>query len=111
MWICFRVSEQSGHRGAEGTDRLEISGAISDAATQSIVRRIWSHMPLGRDVRSDRLGIFWDGAKERRSNPLAVTQLVLTYYLVKAMALALKQEQLRQDAAGAMSGGTARAEG
>jgi len=27
------------------------------------------------------------------------------------MALALKQEQLRQDAAGAMSAGTARAEG
>jgi len=99
------------HRGAEGTDRLEIGGAISDAATQWIVRRIWSHMPLGRDVRSDRLGIFMDGAKERRSNPLAVTQLVLTYYLVKAMALALKQEQLRQDAAGAMSAGTARAEG
>jgi hypothetical protein len=42
-----------------------------------------------------------DGAKERRSNPLAVTQLVLTYYLVKVTALVHKQEQLRQDAAAA----------
>jgi len=89
------------HRGAEGTDRLEISGAISDAATQSIERRIWSHMPAARDARADRVGLFFDGKTERRSNPLAVTQLVLTYYLVKAIALVLKQEQLRQDVAAA----------
>jgi len=55
-------------------------------------------------LRSDRVGIFMDGAKERRSNPLAVTQLVLTYYLVKASALVLKQEQLRQEAAEVSSG-------
>ena len=92
------------HRGAEGTDSLEISGAISDAATQSIERRIWSHMQTARDARADRVGLFFDGRTERRSNPLAVTQLVLTYYLVKSMALVLKQEQLRQDAAAAAGG-------
>ena len=37
------------------------------------------------------------------SNPLAVTQLVLTYYLVKASALALKQEGLRPEAIEAVS--------
>ena len=88
-------------RGADGTDSLEISGAISDAATQSIERRIWSHIPTARDGGAGRVGIFFDGKGERRSNPLAVTQLVLTYYLVKAMALVLKQEQLRQDVAAA----------
>ena len=51
------------------------------------------------------MGIFLDGKTERHSNPLAVTQLVLTYYLVKAMALALKQEQLRQEAARVTTGG------
>ncbi|HUK21245.1 MAG TPA: phosphoribulokinase [Gemmatimonadales bacterium] len=92
------------HRGAEGTDRLEISGRISDAVTQEVERRMWNHMPTARHLKSDRLGLFMDGAVERRSNPLAVTQLVLTYYLVKMTALILKQEQLRQEAAA--SGGS-----
>jgi phosphoribulokinase len=92
-------------RGADGTDILEISGAISDAATRSIERRMWTHMQTARDGRAERVGLFFDGKAERRSNPLAVTQLVLTYYLVKSMALVLKQEQLRQDAAAAAGGG------
>jgi phosphoribulokinase len=94
------------HRGAEGTDSLEIFGGISDEATQAIERRIWAHMQTARYLRSDRVGIFVDGRTERRSNPLAVTQLVLTYYLIKAMALAVKQEQLRQDAVAAGSSGS-----
>jgi phosphoribulokinase len=92
------------HRGAEGTDCLEISGNITDAATRAIEQRMWNHMPTAQHLRSDRVGVFMDGDVERRSNPLAVTQLVLTYYLVKTMALVLKQEQLRQDAAAASSG-------
>ena len=86
-------------RGTEDVDVLEISGAISDAATQAIEGRMWDHMASARHLRSDRVGVFQDGTVVRRSNPLAVTQLVLTYYLVKASALALKQEQLRQEAA------------
>jgi phosphoribulokinase len=89
------------HRGTEGTDSLEISGNISNEATQAIEQRMWNHMPTAQHLRSDRVGIFMDGDVERRSNPLAVTQLVLTYYLVKTMALVLKQEQLREDAAAA----------
>ena len=89
------------HRGAEGTDCLEISGSISNEATQAIEQRMWNHMPTAQHLRSDRVGVFMDGDVERRSNPLAVTQLVLTYYLVKTMALVLKQEQLRDDAAAA----------
>jgi phosphoribulokinase len=92
------------HRGADGTDSLEISGAISNEATQAIEDRLWNHMPTARHLRSDRVGMFMDGSVERRSNPLAVTQLVLTYYLVKATALVLKEEQLRQEAALAAGG-------
>lgn len=83
-------------RGAEGVDLLEISGRISDAATRAIEDRMWDHMPSARHLRSDRVGVFQDGAVERRSSVLAVTQLVLTYYLVKASALALKQVQRRE---------------
>lgn len=81
-------------RGAEGEDVLDISGAISDAATEAIDRRMWEHMATARHLRSDRLGHFFDGDAIRRSNSLAVTQLVLTYYLVKASALVLKEESL-----------------
>jgi phosphoribulokinase len=76
---------------------LEIKGTISDAATQAIEERMWDHMPSARHLRSDRIGVFHDGAVERRSNSLAVTQLILTYYLVKASALVFKQEGLRAE--------------
>ncbi|HUK21241.1 MAG TPA: phosphoribulokinase [Gemmatimonadales bacterium] len=92
-------------RGEEGTDLLEISGNISDAATRAIEDRMWDHMPAAKHLRSDQLGVFNDGDRKRRSNPLAVTQLVLTYYLVKASALALKQERMLQDADLAVAGG------
>ena len=82
---------------------LEIDGRISDAATQAIDNRMWEHMATARHLRSDRVGVFQDGSEQRRSNPLAVTQLVLTYYLVKASALALKQEGLRPEAIEAVS--------
>jgi phosphoribulokinase len=84
-------------RGVAGADVLEIKGSISDAATQAIEDRMWDHMPSARHLRSDRVGVFNDGAIERRSNSLAVTQLVLTYYLVKASALVFKQEGLLRE--------------
>jgi phosphoribulokinase len=91
-------------RGSEGTDVLEIDGRISNAATQAIEDRMWEHMATARHLRSDRVGVFQDGDVQRRSNPLAVTQLVLTYYLVKASQLALKLEGLRPEAVEAASG-------
>jgi phosphoribulokinase len=81
-------------RGEENEDLLEIGGEISAASTAAIEDRMWSHMPTARHLRSDQLGVFQDGDTKRRSNPLAVTQLVLTYYLVKANALAVKEEML-----------------
>jgi phosphoribulokinase len=93
------AERQNGHgatlrltRGSEGVDVLDINGHISNLATQAVENRMWDHMPSARHLRSDRLGRFQDGATLRRSNPLAVTQLVLTYYLVKASALALKEQ-------------------
>lgn len=81
------------------TDVLEIGGDISEAATQAIEDRMWDHMPTARHLRSSRVGAFQDGPVVRQSRPLAVTQLVLTYYLVKASALAVKQDQFREASA------------
>jgi phosphoribulokinase len=92
-------------RGAEGTDVLVINGCISDAASRAIEDRMWDHMAAARHLRSDRVGVFQDGEVTRRSNPLAVTQLVLTYYLVKVSALVHKQEGEREEAGEAVTGG------
>jgi phosphoribulokinase len=81
-------------RGAGGADLLEISGALDDLSTRAVEDRMWKHMPTAQHLRSTRLGVFQDIHGERRSNPLAVTQLIITYYLVKASALAAKQEEL-----------------
>ena len=86
-------------RGTNGADVVEINGHISNVATQAVEDRMWDHMPSARHLRSDRLGVFQDGDVTRRSNPLAVTQLILTYYLVKASALALKEQPQAMEAA------------
>lgn len=86
-------------RGMNGADVLEIDGALDDASTSLIEDRMWKHMPAARHLRSNKLGTFQDIHGERRSNPLAVTQLIITYYLVKASALAAKQEELAAEAA------------
>ena len=86
-------------RGTGGQDVVEVSGHISNAATQAVEDRMWDHMPSARHLRSDRLGVFQDGPVARRSNPLAVTQLILTYYLVKASALVLKEQPNAMEAA------------
>ena len=88
-------------RGAEGVDVLEIDGNMNEGTCTAIEDRMWEHMPSARHLRSSRLGRFVDGTVTRRSNALAVTQLVLTYYLVKASALAVKDERIRREMEGA----------
>ncbi len=86
-------------RGAGGADLLEISGDLDDISTKAVEDRMWKHMSTAQHLRSTRLGVFQDIDRERRSNPLALTQLIITYYLVKASALAAKQEALAAESA------------
>ena len=81
-------------RGERGVDVLQINGSIPDPVTVTIEERMWDHMPTARHLRADGLGTFIELGERKRSNSLLVTQLVLTYYLVKAAALAVKQEEL-----------------
>lgn len=86
-WILLR-------RGEAGVDHLEIIGAMPDEVTLTIEDRMWAHMPTAKHLRCDGLGTFVERDRRHRSNSLLVTQLVVTYYLVKAAALAVKQEEL-----------------
>ena len=82
------------NRGSAGVDVLEINGAIPDPVIEPLEEQMWDHMPTAKHLRGTSLGIFMEGQVRKRSNSLLVTQLVVTYYLVKAAALALKQEEL-----------------
>lgn len=81
-------------RGAAGVDQLQIDGRIADDTTVLIEERMWDHMPTAKHLRANALGTFLERDERKKSNSLLVTQLVVTYYLVKASALAVKQEEL-----------------
>lgn len=81
-------------RGEAGVDLLQIDGTIPDDVTLAIEERMWDHMPTAKHLRANALGTFVERDERKQSNSLLVTQLVVTYYLVKAAALAVKQEEL-----------------
>ncbi len=81
-------------RGEAGVDLLQIDGRIADETTLLIEERMWDHMPTAKHLRANALGTFLERDERKKSNSLLVTQLVVTYYLVKASALAVKQEEL-----------------
>ena len=82
------------NRGAAGVDVLEVDGKISDDVTGTIEQRMWDNMQTAKHLRAEGLGTFTERDERKRSNSLLITQLVVTYYLVKAAALAQKQEEL-----------------
>ena len=75
-------------------DVLEVNGKISDDVTGTIEQRMWDNMQTAKHLRAEGLGTFTERDERKRSNSLLITQLVVTYYLVKAAALAQKQEEL-----------------
>jgi phosphoribulokinase len=45
---------------------------------------IWKHLPDLRPLRADQFGDYNDGSEVRHSDPLALTQLLITYHLLRA---------------------------
>ncbi len=65
-------------------DVLEISGDIDDRRAQAVEDLLWSLIPEAGHLRPN-LGAYADGGSEmRQSHPLALSQLLVTYHLVKA---------------------------
>lgn len=65
-------------------DVLEISGDIDDRRAKSMEELLWSLIPEASHLRSN-LGQFTDEKDNRKtSHPLALSQLLVTYHLVKA---------------------------
>lgn len=64
-------------------DILEIDGNVSSDHAEELEQTIWNHMPDVRQLGADQFGDYYDRAEVRHSDPLALTQLLLTYHLLR----------------------------
>lgn len=75
----------------ERRDVLEIDGAISPERAAEMEERIWAHMRSHRHLRPDEIGTFLYGTEARHSDPLALTQILLAYLVVRCRERASAQ--------------------
>lgn len=64
-------------------DVLEIDGNVSSAQAEKLEAAIWAHLPDLRPLRGSEFGAFQESAETRHSDPLALTQLLLVYHLLR----------------------------
>jgi phosphoribulokinase len=68
-------------------DVLEVQGALSRAASTTVERVIWEGMGLdGHELDREAIGLFQDGDETRRSESLALTQLLVASQIANAHA-------------------------
>jgi len=83
-------------RGAEAL--LWIPGTILADRSAAIQEAVWDRMHFASHLRTERLGEFTVGTQLARSEPLAITQLLVLYQLVTARAaVAVGAEDARTD--------------
>lgn len=72
-------------RDADGkpVDVLDISGDIARDRAKSMENLLWDLIPEAAHLR-DNVGTFHHGTQEMTSHPLALSQLLITYHVVKA---------------------------
>lgn len=70
----------------EGERVLRIPGGIDARHAAEIEEAIWDRMHFASHLRSNRLGEFTSGTELRRSESLAILQLLILYHLATARA-------------------------
>lgn len=65
-------------------DFLEVDGNVSRDRAAELEETIWRHVPDLRPLRADQFGDYTDADQVRHSDPLALTQLLITYHLLRA---------------------------
>ena len=64
-------------------DFLEIDGDVAAQHAAELEDAMWQHLPDLRPVRDDQFGRYQDGREVRHSSPLALTQLLIAYHLLR----------------------------
>jgi phosphoribulokinase len=65
-------------------DFLEIDGNVSRERAAEMECEIWKHLPNLRPLSADQFGDYADRSEVRHSDSLALTQLLITYHLLRA---------------------------
>lgn len=73
-----------GRDSGRPVDFLEVDGNVSRERAAELEETIWKHVPDLRVLRGDQFGDYNDAGQVRHSDPLALTQLLITYHLLRA---------------------------
>jgi phosphoribulokinase len=88
-YLCEKQSQDTGIRLLLGRDTgrpvdiLEIDGSVTPEQTAYLEETIWRHLPGVEPIGADLFGVYQDRGVRRQSDPLALTQLLLTYHLLR----------------------------
>jgi phosphoribulokinase len=64
-------------------DVLEIDGNVTTEQAAELENAIWQHLPDLRSLPEEEFGDYQDRSEVRHSSPLALTQLLLAYHLIR----------------------------
>lgn len=65
-------------------DILEIDGNVTPDHADVLEQTIWEHLPGYEPLMANQFGNYIDDGQTKHSDPLAITQLLLTYHLLSA---------------------------
>lgn len=84
------ISVDIGREAGRLVERVNIDGHIDDETAARLKQSIWEHLTddlaVVGELQPELVGQFQDGVKERRSHPLALTQLLIAYHLIAGKA-------------------------
>ncbi len=73
-----------GRYESKPADFLQIDGSITGAKAEELERIIERHLPPNSQLDACKLGRYQAGLDESRSDPLALTQLLIAYHMITA---------------------------
>lgn len=77
------VRLQLGRDGGRPVDFLEIAGNVSAENAVRLEDAIWQHLPDLRPLHEDQFGDYQDRTEVKHSHPLALSQLLIAYHLLR----------------------------
>lgn len=73
-----------GRDAGKPVDILEIDGKVTPEHAMELEKRIWDHLPELKPIPYDQFGNYMDRTEKKHSDSLAITQLLLTYHVLRA---------------------------
>ncbi len=83
-WAGVRLA--LGRDAGRPVDFLDVDGNVTAEHAALLESAIWQHLPGLAPVREDQFGDYLDRTQVRHSHPLALTQLLLTFHLLRKYA-------------------------